>query len=108
MDWRLVAVVLRVVLGVIFVPLVVELPRMTLPIPRKGPLMFAQLVTIFKIPELRQKIFITLLFLAVYRIGYYVPLPMIDQAEAGREDEHGRAGRSARCSASCRCSPAAT
>ena len=42
--------------------------------------MFSQLVTIFKIPELRRKIFITLLFLAAYRIGYYVPLPMIDQA----------------------------
>jgi preprotein translocase subunit SecY len=42
--------------------------------------MFTQLVTIFKIPELRRKIFITLLFLAVYRIGYYIPLPMIDQA----------------------------
>lgn len=38
-----------------------------------------QLFTIFRIPELRRKIFITLLFLAVYRIGYYVPLPMIDQ-----------------------------
>lgn len=38
-----------------------------------------QLLTIFKIPELRRKIFITLLFLAVYRIGYYVPLPMVDQ-----------------------------
>ena len=37
-----------------------------------------QLLTIFKIPELRKKIFITLIFLAVYRIGYYVPLPMID------------------------------
>jgi preprotein translocase subunit SecY len=41
--------------------------------------MFTQLVTIFKIPELRRKIFITLLFLAVYRIGYYIPLPMVDQ-----------------------------
>ena len=37
-----------------------------------------QLITVFKIPELRKKIFITLIFLAVYRIGYYVPLPMID------------------------------
>src|SRR5437868_2861628 len=36
------------------------------------------IITIFKIPELRKKIFITLIFLAVYRIGYYVPLPMID------------------------------
>jgi len=42
--------------------------------------MFQQIATIFKIPELRRKIFITLAFLAVYRIGYFIPLPMIDQA----------------------------
>jgi preprotein translocase subunit SecY len=41
--------------------------------------MFAPLLTIFKIPELRRKIFITLAFLAIYRIGYFIPLPMIDQ-----------------------------
>jgi preprotein translocase subunit SecY len=41
--------------------------------------MLSMITTIFKIPELRRKIFITLLFLMVYRIGYYVPLPMIDQ-----------------------------
>ncbi len=39
-----------------------------------------KLITVFKIPELRLKIGITLLFLAIYRIGYYVPLPAIDQA----------------------------
>ena len=39
-----------------------------------------QLLTVFAIPELRKKIFITLMFLAVYRIGYHIPLPMIDQA----------------------------
>src|SRR5947209_313301 len=38
-----------------------------------------KLITIFKIPELAQKIGITLLFLAIYRIGYYIPLPMLDQ-----------------------------
>jgi preprotein translocase subunit SecY len=37
-----------------------------------------QLFIIFRIPELRKKIFITLIFLSVYRIGYYVPLPMVD------------------------------
>ncbi|HMP02608.1 MAG TPA: preprotein translocase subunit SecY [Gemmatales bacterium] len=37
------------------------------------------LVTIFKIPELTQKIVITLIFLAVYRIGYHIPLPIVDQ-----------------------------
>ena len=39
----------------------------------------SKLRAIFSIPELRQKILITLLFLAIYRIGYYVPLPFIDQ-----------------------------
>src|SRR6201993_537580 len=38
-----------------------------------------KLITIFKIPELTQKIVITMLFLIVYRIGFHVPLPMIDQ-----------------------------
>jgi len=47
----------------------------------EGARMFSQIVTIFKIPELRRKIFITLLFLAAYRIGYYVPLPMVDQVK---------------------------
>jgi preprotein translocase subunit SecY len=44
----------------------------------------SRLVTIFKIKELRQKILITLLFLAIYRIGFHVPLPMINQAEMAR------------------------
>ncbi len=35
---------------------------------------------IFKIPELRKKILITLGFLAVYRIGVHVPTPGIDSA----------------------------
>jgi preprotein translocase subunit SecY len=38
-----------------------------------------KLISIFKIPELAQKIGITLLFLVIYRIGFHVPLPMIDQ-----------------------------
>src|SRR5689334_1699635 len=40
-----------------------------------------KLITIFKIPELAQKIGITLLFLVIYRIGFYVPLPVINQDE---------------------------
>ncbi|HEV3116761.1 MAG TPA: preprotein translocase subunit SecY [Gemmataceae bacterium] len=38
-----------------------------------------KIITIFKIPELAQKIGITLLFLAIYRIGFHIPLPMLDQ-----------------------------
>jgi preprotein translocase subunit SecY len=38
-----------------------------------------KLISIFTVPELRLKILITLGFLAVYRIGFYIPLPFIDQ-----------------------------
>jgi preprotein translocase subunit SecY len=38
-----------------------------------------KIITIFKIPELAQKIGITLLFLAIYRVGFHVPLPVLDQ-----------------------------
>lgn len=41
--------------------------------------MFAKFTTIFKIPELRRKIFLTLFLLFVYRLGFYVTLPNIDQ-----------------------------
>jgi len=33
---------------------------------------------VFAIPELRQKIFLTLLFLAIYRVGWQIPLPIVD------------------------------
>jgi preprotein translocase subunit SecY len=36
-------------------------------------------LTIFHVPELRRKIMITIIFLAIYRIGYFVPLPIVDQ-----------------------------
>ena len=35
----------------------------------------------FQIPELRQKILLTLVLLAVYRVGFQIPLPIVDQAE---------------------------
>lgn len=41
--------------------------------------MLEKIRIIFTIPELRQKIFLTLFLLAVYRIGYQIPLPVIDQ-----------------------------
>jgi preprotein translocase subunit SecY len=47
--------------------------------------MIRKLITIFTIPELRRKILITLLFLLVYRIGYSIPLPMIDQAKLAKK-----------------------
>jgi preprotein translocase subunit SecY len=39
--------------------------------------MWEKLRTVFAIPELRQKILLTLGLLAVYRVGYQIPLPMV-------------------------------
>lgn len=41
----------------------------------------SHLINIFRIQELRWKIFITLMFLAIYRVGYSIPLPYIDQEQ---------------------------
>jgi preprotein translocase subunit SecY len=40
--------------------------------------MWEKIRVIFTIPELRQKIFLTLLLLAIYRVGYQIPLPLIN------------------------------
>jgi preprotein translocase subunit SecY len=40
--------------------------------------MWEKIRIVFTIPELRQKILLTLLFLAVYRIGWQIPLPIVD------------------------------
>jgi preprotein translocase subunit SecY len=40
--------------------------------------MLEKLRVVFSIPELRQKILLTLFLLAVYRIGYHVRLPVLD------------------------------
>jgi preprotein translocase subunit SecY len=40
-----------------------------------------KLITIFKVPELRRKILMTAMFLAIYRIGFYIPLPIVDQSK---------------------------
>jgi preprotein translocase subunit SecY len=44
---------------------------------------------IFIIPELRQKVLLTLLFLAIYRVGYSIPLPFIDQRELAKSMSGG-------------------
>src|SRR3990170_4402037 len=41
--------------------------------------MWEKLRVVWQIPELRQKILLTLLMLAVYRIGFQIQLPVIDQ-----------------------------
>ncbi|HUG71356.1 MAG TPA: preprotein translocase subunit SecY [Pirellulaceae bacterium] len=41
--------------------------------------MWEKLRVVFTIPELRKKIFLTLLFLGIYRVGFQITLPIIDQ-----------------------------
>src|SRR6476469_1146003 len=42
--------------------------------------MFKTFINIFRVPELRNKVLFTLAMLAIYRIGYHVPLMGVDQA----------------------------
>jgi preprotein translocase subunit SecY len=55
--------------------------------------LFSKLFNVFRIPDLRNKLFFTLALLCVYRIGFYVPLPGInapylaERARAGITDD---------------------
>ncbi|MEL7496207.1 MAG: preprotein translocase subunit SecY [Planctomycetota bacterium] len=54
--------------------------------------MLEKLRICFTIPELRQKIFLTLLLLAIYRIGWQIPLPVVDQLQVAEFSENMDAG----------------
>ncbi|MEZ6066188.1 MAG: preprotein translocase subunit SecY [Planctomycetaceae bacterium] len=57
--------------------------------------MLSRLLTVFRVPELRQKILLTAILLAVYRMGFWIPLPFIDQeqwAESVRRMQEGGGG----------------
>ena len=41
--------------------------------------MFKTLINVFKVPELRNKVLFTIFMLAIYRIGYQIPIPGVDQ-----------------------------
>jgi preprotein translocase subunit SecY len=53
--------------------------------------MFEKLRVVFTIPELRNKILLTLFLLLIYRVGWHIPLPVIDRAKliAQQEEEQG-------------------
>ena len=55
--------------------------------------MLEKLRVIFTIPELRQKILLTLGLLAIYRVGWQVPLPIVDpQAMTAFAEQTGGIG----------------
>ena len=54
--------------------------------------MWEKFRAIFTIPELRMKILFTLLLLAVFRIGYQIPLPIVDEAAILEKMQAGGGG----------------
>jgi preprotein translocase subunit SecY len=54
--------------------------------------MFEKLRVVFTIPELRKKILLTLFLLAIYRVGWQVPLPVLDPGEMKRLLSQGSSG----------------
>jgi len=51
--------------------------------------MWEKIRVIFTIPELRQKILLTLFLLAIYRVGFHIPLPIVDQTKTGLFSSEG-------------------
>ncbi len=54
--------------------------------------MWEKIRVVFTIPELRQKILLTLLFLTIYRVGYQILLPIFDQKKMRAELSGGSGG----------------
>jgi preprotein translocase subunit SecY len=54
--------------------------------------MFAKLITVFRIPELRRKIFLTVILLAVYRLGFHITLPMMNHDSIRQLMENAQSG----------------
>jgi preprotein translocase subunit SecY len=54
--------------------------------------MWEKIRVIFTIPELRQKIILTLLLLAIYRVGWQIPLPIVDHHKMTAFFKEGQSG----------------
>lgn len=61
----------------------------------RHPAMLQAIINIFRVPELRNRVLFTLGMLVIYRIGFAIPLPAVDQtllkdaAEAAAENQSG-------------------
>jgi len=51
--------------------------------------MLSAAINVFKIPELRKKIFFTLAMLCIYRVGFHVPVPGVDQTALQQLTQQG-------------------
>jgi preprotein translocase subunit SecY len=57
--------------------------------------MLKTFINIFRVPELRNKVLFTLMMLAIYRIGYHVPIPGVNQEGLAELTEKQSQGGSA-------------
>ncbi len=57
--------------------------------------MFQSFLNIFRVPELRNKVLFTLFLLAIYRIGFWVPLPGVDQEQLTKNQKLHQSDNSA-------------
>ncbi len=54
--------------------------------------MLEKIRVIFTIPELRNRILLTLLLIAIYRVGYQIPLPILNQGNFGSAEDADEGG----------------
>ncbi|MFM7920004.1 MAG: preprotein translocase subunit SecY, partial [Planctomycetaceae bacterium] len=54
--------------------------------------MFSKLLTVFRIPELRNKILLTIVLLAVYRLGFHISLPFVNQEKVAESMRNAAQG----------------
>ena len=57
--------------------------------------MIRAFINVFRIPDLRKKVLFTLMMLCVYRVGFYVPLPGVDQDKIASHWKSGGGGGAA-------------
>jgi preprotein translocase subunit SecY len=57
--------------------------------------MFTSVANVFRIPDLRKKVLVTLALVVVFRLGTFVPLPGVNTAEVARISESLTKGRQA-------------
>src|SRR5690348_12649969 len=55
--------------------------------------MLKTLLNIFRVPELRNKVLFTLMMLAIYRVGFHIPIPGVDQDKFKEMAENQTKGR---------------
>ena len=55
--------------------------------------LLAKLLTVFRVPELRRKIILTVVLLAVYRLGFHITLPFMDHETVGQAVSNAASGK---------------